>query len=210
LTSGAFIGFDNILKQENTMSRGVKIALIVIVGLLACCCIGGAGIFLYFQQAFSQVFITDPAQTAKIGHSIAEYEVPPGYTEIFANSADGYKVVAIGPRTQGSGGMLLLIMEFPIALQEDEKEMERQINSTFEQQNPNGKTQLLAIGKQETIIRGQSVTLKVSEGNDSAGTQRRQVMGTFASKNSTAAFLGWAAKADWDETLITRFLASIR
>jgi hypothetical protein len=193
------------------MSKGVKIALVVIGGVLVLCCIGGVIAFLIAGRAVGQAFTTDQTKAAQIGHEIADYTLPSGYQEQGGMNMAGIKMVVIAePRTSQSGDRLALtLMQFPAGLNLSQEDMERQMSQTLAQQGQRSNEPMQVVGTQKVTIKGQPVTLTLSEGNGSAGVHR-QATGVFPGKGGLAMLMAFGSKADWDQAAFDQFLASIK
>lgn len=196
------------------MSRGVKITLVVVAVLLALCCVGGVAAFLIggrlLGQAAQQAFVEDPEQAAQIGHEIADYVLPPGYHEMGAMNALIFKMVFIGPQSRSSDMMIFALMQYPIGSDVDQEEMQRQMRQAVEQQSRRRNMQMRVVGTRQVTIKGQPVTLVISEGSSSEGQMFRQVWGMFPGKGGTAMIMAMGAQDSWDQAALDKFLASIK
>jgi len=196
------------------MSRGVKITLVVVAVLLVLCCVGGAAAFWIggrlIGQAAQQAFVEDPEQAAKIGHQIADYTLPPGYREVGAMNAILFKMVFIGPQSRSSDRMVFALMQYPIGSNVDQEEMQRQMRRAFEQQGQRRNMQMQVVGTRQVTIKGQPVTLVISEGSSSEGQTMRQVWGMFPGKDGTAMLMAMGDQDGWDQAALDKFLASIK
>jgi uncharacterized protein YneF (UPF0154 family) len=195
------------------MSKGVKIALVVVVILLGLCCMGAAGFYFISQRAISQAFTDDPAKAASMGHEIVDYSLPAGYRELGGMNALVFKMVFIGPGSGTADSMFIMLMQIPAGSM-DQEEMQRQMTQAMQQQGQGRNIQAHVVGTQTATIKGQPVTLTVSEGEvtggDNAGAVFRQVMGVFPGKGGTAMLMVMGNKATWDQATLDNFLASIK
>ena len=196
------------------MSKGVKITLIVIAVVLVVCCVGGAVAILaggaIFGRAVGQAVVQDPEQAAKMGREIVEYTLPPGYHEVFAMNMLGIKMVAISQKDLTDAAMVLMLMQFPTTSNLDQEQMERQMQQTWSQQSQRGNFQMRVVGTQKATIRGQSVTLTISEGTSgSSDVTLRQVTGVFNGKGGMVMLMAMGNTDQWDQTVLDKFLASI-
>jgi hypothetical protein len=67
------------------------------------------------------------------------------------------------------------------------------------------------VGTQKATIRGQSVTLTISEGaSGSSEATMRQVTGVFNGKDGIVMLMAMGDVDRWDQTMLDQFLASIR
>jgi hypothetical protein len=193
------------------MSRGVKIALVVIGIVLVLCCIGGVATYFITARAVGQAFTTDSKQAAKIGHEIVDYTLPSGYQEQGGIKMVGIKMVIIAEhRTSQSGDrMALTLMQFPAGLNLSQEDMERQMSQTLAQQGQRGSEPLQVVGTQKVTVKGQPVTLTISEASGSEGVHR-QATGVFPGKDGLVMLMAFGTKADWDQATLDQFLASIK
>jgi hypothetical protein len=65
-------------------------------------------------------------------------------------------------------------------------------------------------GTQSMTIRGQPTTLRFFEGTDEAGRRVRQVVCAFRGKSGDMLLAIVAGRDSWDQSLVDRFLQSIR
>jgi len=201
--------------MEADMSKGVKITLIVVAVVLVVCCVGGAIVILaggaLVGRFASQAIIQDPEQTAKVGREIVEYTLPPGYREVFAMNMLGIKMVAISEKDFADETMMLMLMQFPTTSNLDQEQMERQMQQAWSQQSQRGNFQMRVVGTQKVTIRGQSVTLTISEGTSgSSDVTMQQVTGVFNGQDGMVMLMAMGDKDRWDQTALDQFLASIR
>ncbi len=196
------------------MSRGVKIALVIAVILLGLCCIGGAGFYFITQRVVSQAVTDDPTKAATLGHEIVDYTLPDGYRELGGMNALIFKMIFIGSASKTSDSMFIVLMQFPTGTNMDQEEMQRQMTQAMQQQGQGRNMQTHVVGTQNATIKGQPVTLTVSEGEmtegNRAGTPIRQVIGIFPAKEGTAMLMVMGNKDTWDQAILDNFLASIR
>ncbi len=196
------------------MSRGVKIALVIVVILLGLCCIGGAGFYFITQRVVSQAFTDDPAKSATLGHEIVDYTLPDGYRELGGMNALVFKMVFIGTASNTSDSMFIVLMQIPSGTNMDQAEMQRQMTQAMQQQGQGRAMQTHVVGTQTATIKGQPVTLTVSEGTvtegNDAGATFRQVIGVFPGKDGTAMLMAMGKKDTWDQATLDGFLASIK
>ncbi len=197
------------------MSTGLRIALIVIAVVLVVCCLGAVVTYFVVQRAASQVFSSDPARAAIIGHQIADYSLPPGYSEQGGMDLAGIKMVVIAQNRQGQGAsadrMAFFLMQFPSSMNLSQQDMERQMSQAIDRQFSRGNEQMQVVGTQQVTIKGQPVTLTVSEGTgSSSGVTHRQVTGFFTGKGGLVMLMAFGPKNAWDQSALDQFLASIR
>jgi hypothetical protein len=193
------------------MSRGLKIGLAVGAGVLVLCCISVVVVYFVVIRAIQNSFTTDPAKVAEIGRQIVDYTPPRGYQERMAMTVLGMRLVALGPSLETKDKPILMLMQFPTSVQMDREEMERQMRQAWEQQGGQRNQDLHVVGTQEATIRGQSVTLTVSEGKAGDKEAVRQVVGAFSGKDARMVlFMATGTIESWDQGAVDEFLASIR
>lgn len=192
------------------MSRGLRTALILLAIALFCCCVTGLGVTWLGTRLAGHAFITNPARVQAVGSQIADYDVPSGYTEMFAMDMMGVKLVAIGPSSVPADFMMVMLMEFPPGMGVSQGEMERQVEQALARQTGLANADMTSVGQEETTIRGEPVTLTVREGVTDRGETLRQVTGLFEGKGGPAILMISGDVAAWDQAVVDDFIASIR
>lgn len=189
------------------MSRNTKIALVVVASL-AVICLGlcGAGVLLLPRLAGS-VVSQQPADARRIAADIADYTLPPGYSEVMGMNMLVYKMVAIAPQDMSRDGMIFMLMGTNAGGASHE-EMERQMQQSFQQQFGRSGSQMQVVGQERVTIRDQAVTMTIAENDDSP--KMRQAVGTFEGKNGLVIVMVTGAADGWDNALMRDFLNSIR
>ena len=171
------------------MSRGAKIGIIVgAVLIVAMCGFGGLAVY----RLAKGVMITDPVKIRAVSAQIAEYELPPGHHEQFAQDLLGMKTVSIEPE-RGKQGMRILLMQFGMAGVKREQ-MEAQLRA----QSAGFQGQMT--GTETVTIRGQPVELQVFRRSD-GGWMRR---GAFQGRGGTCMLQAdgpESARADFEKFL---------
>ena len=196
------------------MSKGVKIALVIVAVLVVLCCLGGVAFYFITQRVVSQAVTDDPAKAATLGHEIVDYTLPDGYRELGGMNAMVFKMVFIGSASKTSDSMFMVLMQIPSGTNMDQAEMQKQMTQAMQQQGQGRNMQTHVVGTQTATIKGQPVTLTISEGEvtegNDAGTTFRQVMGVFPAKDGTAMLMAMGQKDTWDQATLDSFLASIK
>jgi hypothetical protein len=155
--------------------------------------------------AVERAVVTDPEKLAELGHSITDYQLPPGYQEAFGVQVLGFKLVAF-VRDEDQH---LMLMQFPAAAGLSQVEMEQELREAS--QHETGELRdLRVVGRQETTIKGEKVVLVVSEGTDPQGQAYRMVSGIFPGRGGPTLLWMAGPVADWDQTALDGFIASIR
>jgi hypothetical protein len=192
------------------MSRGLRIALILVAIVLFLCCVAGLGITLLGTRLVGRAFITNPDRVQAVGREIADYDVPPGYDEMFAMNVLGMQMVAIGPHDPAANTMAIMLAQFPAGVGISQQEIERQMKQALARQIGLGGANMTVVGQEQVVIRGESVTLTVREGIAEDGEPMRQVTGLFQGKEGPAMLMVIGEANTWDQATLDRFIASIR
>jgi len=192
------------------MSRGLKIALILIAIMLFCCCVAGLGTTLLGTRLVGRAFITNPERVQTVGSQIADYDVPSGYEEMFAMNMMGIKMVAMGPASPTPAFMVIMLMQFPPGMDASRGEMERQIEQALARQIGLGSADMTSVGQEEAFIKGEPVNLTVREGVTDRDEHLRQVTGLFDGKEGPVVLMISGDVTTWDQEMVDEFIASIR
>jgi hypothetical protein len=136
--------------------------------------------------------------------AIADFDLPAGYTSGFISSMLGYTVEAY--KGQNVPSHLYLI--------QSEKESDGdQLAKMLKQLIPGSSDpnmRMTVIENVPTTLRGQNVTLIVSEGVNSENSSYRQISAAFDGKGGPALLVYSKSVDAWDQTAVDEFLASIR
>lgn len=188
------------------MSRNTKIALIVI-GALVIICLGICGIgVLVLPGVFGRAVSTTPADAHKVGASIADYTLPPGYAEQMGMDLMFEKIVMIGRSDRRGMDFMLLQVSTPTT---SRAQMEQQMRQTFAQQFNQNAGSMQYIKDETVTIRGQQVPLSIYQSKTSLQTMQ-QAIGTFTGKNGLVMVMIMGTQDQWDEELMQTFLGSIQ
>src|SRR5687768_9416717 len=140
------------------MSRNAKIALAVIGGLVAVCCLGVIILTLVAPAALSSIFgdaiSSSPEDAAATGQEIATYTLPAGYQEEAALNLLNTKMVIISNEGNDMG---LVLMQFPSSYGSEEQ-MREQIQQSWGQQTGQSGANMELIEERPITIRDQSAT----------------------------------------------------
>jgi hypothetical protein len=192
------------------VNRGLRTALILLAIALFCCCVTGLGATWLGTRLAGRALITNPTRVQAVGSQIADYDVPPGYAELFAMNMMGVKLVAIGPSSVPADFMMVMLMQFPPGMDVSQGEMERQIEQALARQTGLGNADMTSMGQEETTIRGKPVILTVREGVTDRSETLRQVTGLFEGKGGPAILMISGDVTAWDQAMVDEFIASIR
>ena len=192
------------------MTKGTKIALGIVAALvLICICVGiGGFIGLYFVgDQVTQSVAEQPEEVAVIADGIADYDLPPGFSESFGMSLFGFDMVAFSGSDEQQ---VILMMQFPRAAGLNQAQMEQQMEQSMQQQMGRQNFNLEVVDEITTTIRDETVTLTVREGTDDQGQGLRQLTGVFPGKDGTVLLMIMGSQQNWDQAGIDAFIASIR
>jgi hypothetical protein len=197
------------MATQTNKNRNIWIA-VAVVGVL---CLVACGVaFLVFRQVGTKVteaIKTDPAEVSAVSDKIAQYDLPPGYQAQMSMSLFVYDMVMIGPAQSGSSSMIIMLMQFNGGAGLDQAQMEEQMRQAFEQQGGQPGAQMRVVETREETIRGEQVTVTISEGG-SQGVTLRQWVTVFKGNGGPTVLMIQGATSDWDNKLITDFIHSIR
>lgn len=190
------------------MDKQLKVALGVIAGALVVCIGASVGVYLVGRRLVVPTSTTDPEQAARIGHQIVDYVLPPGYREMQASNAWGYKMVMISAGTNITYGMMITLVEFPTWMGRGREGWPGQIETADEVEDD---LDLGTVTTQTVTIRGRPVTFYVSEGAEPGDMDYRQAWCSFSGRGgSTVMVMVGGVKDAWDQPALDSFLASIR
>ena len=194
------------------MSRGLKIALGIIAGMLVLCCLVGAALFYVAPRVvedFVETSFTEAsAEAADVAAEIMDYELPDGYAEEGAMAFFGMKMVMIVPSNQSSG-MAFMLMQFPAAMRGNQADMQQQMEEAFARQTGRSDWELSFAGTDEVVINDETVALTIMEGSGEGGESARQVIGTFTAKSGEQAMVMVVGPVSaWDADAYEQFFNS--
>lgn len=194
------------------MSRNSKIVVGIIAGILVVCCLGvviAATVLPSMVAEFAdEAFVEDPAQAADIAASMVDYQLPAGFSEEGGMNFFGIKTVFI--TSNRNLGAMIMLMQFPEEMATNEEEMRQQMEEAFRQQRGSQNYELRLIESEETFINDAPATLLYYEGVDDSGTEIRQVIGVFETKDSGSGMLMLISpKNGWEESGLDTFIDSL-
>lgn len=187
------------------MSKGLKIALIVVAVLVCLCAVGGGATLYFGSSLMGQALVTDSAEAAKVGQEIAEYQKPVGYNEQMAMNIAGVKMVMLG----GGDGGVIMMMQAPAGAMSD-ADLKARMQQSFNQSMGRNNVTLSSAGTQDVVIKGKTVKMEMAEGTNDKGVKIRQGIAVFEGKGGPAILMLMGSEADWDPAKIDAFLASIK
>ena len=178
-----------------------------IVALLCLCAVGTA--YFAFRQVEKQVgqaFNTDPTSIARVRQNIAEFEIPPGYRPLTI-SMFNYDMVNLVPETSSSG-MSILMMQYTGLASRNREQMEEQLRRSAQQQSGRPGVPMQLVETRAVSIRGETVTVTISEGNYQGFIMRQWTTVFQGNKGPTILMIQGPVDA-WDDQVLDDFLKSI-
>lgn len=197
------------MDTQTNKNRNIWIA-VAVVGVL--CLVACVIAFFVVRQVGTKVtdaIKTDPSDVSAVSDKIAEYDLPPGYEAQMSMSLYVYDLVMIGPSPTGSSGMMIMLMQFNGGAGLDQAQMEEQMRQAFEQQGGQPGAQMKVVETRAETIRGEQVTVTISEGT-SQGITLRQWVTVFKGNGGPTVLMIQGSTSDWDDELIADFIHSIR
>lgn len=189
------------------MSESKKLVIgFAVVGTI-CLCMAGVGLWglRSFGDRIDNLANGDPTSVAQIQDKIAEFDVPPGY-KTQAMSMFVYDIVYLVP--DSGDGPTIMMMRYG-SLTGNQEQMEQQLRQAAEQQNRQPGMAMKVVDTFEKVIRGESVTVTVSEA-DHQGFTMRQWMTVFNGNDGLVVMMIQGPVEDWNDELIENFIASIQ
>lgn len=148
---------------------------------------------------------TDADRVNRAAATIADFDLPAGYSAEFTASARGYTVVSYRPddATTDSPSHLYL------AQSEDETDGDT-LEATLKNMAPGVQTSRTVVVETRTVtIRDQATTLVISDNTNGEGARYRQATALFEGKGGPAILVYSDPIDRWDETTLDALLTSI-
>ena len=190
------------------MSESKKLWIGLGVVLVLCCCTAGMAYFglRQFGKGIQNAANGDPTSVAQIQVQIAGFDIPPGY-QPFAMHIFNYDMVTLAPENSGGGMMIMLIQLHGLGAASREQ-TELQLRQIAAQQNSQPGTSMQVVDTHEEVIRGETVTVTVSEGQYESLTMRQWTT-IFAGNKGPTMLMVQGAVESWDDQLLEDFIKSI-
>lgn len=189
------------------MSKGCKTAIVVGIVLAILCCIACTFVSIVIHYTMSGTVAAGPEQAAVIGHEIVDYSLPAGYAEVFGTSLFKLKWVVIASDNQDALSMML--MQIPQRSGMTPEEMQSVMAELFAQQGEYSPSSLQIVETRQVTVKGQPVTLTISESESDLGETMRQAVAVFPGKDGLAMLMAMGDAQTWDQEVLDEFLASI-
>ena len=197
------------------MDKTTKTILIIVGSVLVLCACAGVAVFATGAWSFSkfvnfaeQSVSENPEEAVRVGAEIADYEVPEGFGSPY--SVHFGDVTVIGYKSTSERSHLLLA-QFPEGTSINVDELLRIIGESSD--NPNSiwyNTETEIIEQKPVTIRGQDVTLTISEGISSDGVEFRMATARFEGRGGPALAMIAGPLSEWDGEMVTKFFEYIQ
>lgn len=190
------------------MGRTTKIILVV-SGLVVFSCVLLCGASVLLLPRLASNFAdqsTDPTKAKGVGAKIADYTLPSGYREVFGMDLFMMQMVGIGPSTQRSG-MVIMLMQ--TASGSNREQMEEQMRQAFSRQFSSQRGTLEYVGDRDVTVKGEQIKLSISE-SQSTTPKMRQASGVFKGKAGTGIIMVMGSVSEWNWNILDTFFASMR
>jgi len=148
----------------------------------------------------------DPTNIAQVQAEIAKFTIPPGYKP-FAINMFNYNMVTLTPVSSKSG-MMIMLMQYRGLVSGNSEQMEEQLRQAVERQSNQSGTSMQVVDMHEEIIRKQTVTVTISEGQYQTFTMR-QWSAVFKGNNGPTILMVQGAVETWNKQLLEDFIKSI-
>jgi hypothetical protein len=147
---------------------------------------------------------TNSEKVSQIAFDIADFNLPEGYYTDFGAKFKGYSIAAFN---QGNGQSHIYLIQ-----SEKESDAEK-LEKMLIEMVPNSRdsqTRMTVIENRPAMVRGQNVTLVISEGVNAEGNSYRQVTTAFNGKGGPAFLVLSESVTQWDQAAVDNFLTSIK
>lgn len=146
----------------------------------------------------------DSQHVEELASKISDFTLPEGYTSEFSAEMAGYTLASY-KGTSGPSHLYLIQSE----KESDGEELERMLTQLAPgSSDPN--TRLTVIENRPVTVRGQEVTLVISEGVNHEGDSYRQATVAFEGKNGPALLVLSESLELWNDETVDALLASIQ
>ena len=192
------------------MSESKKLLIAFAVVGVICICIAGISFvaFRSFGKGIENAVSGDPTSVAKAQEKIAEFDIPPGY-EPTAMSMFVYDMVFLTPATDSGNDPTIMMMQYSKFASGDSEQMEEQLKQAAEQQTNQPGLSMEVVDSFEETIRGQTVTVTVSESRYQGFTMRQWIT-YFQGNNGLVILMIQGPSSTWDDQLVDDFIKSIK
>lgn len=178
----------------NTHLRRISGCLALLIALLAA------------SACSSLPYKTEAKEISAIAGRISGYALPQGYSEQFALDMLDYQLVSMqGP----TANCHLYLVQAPEDTEVDIAKLQEQARSMEGEKNRDSVRDLRVVETRTITLRGEPVSLLVSEGVNSDEQPYREATALFAGRNGPALVSISAPIDRWNWDLVDEFLASL-
>lgn len=185
--------------------------LLIGLGIISiiCCCIAAVAYFAFRKigTRLQSAVNGDPTSVARVQQDIAEFEIPEGY-QPFALNMFNYDMLTLTP-VSAQSGMTIMLMQYTGVTAGNSEQMEEQLRRAISQQGGQAGTNMKLVDTYEETIRGQTVTVSVSEGQFQSFTMR-QWSTVFQGNKGPTIVMVQGITDGWDDQLLDDFIKSIK
>ncbi|MBI2332748.1 MAG: hypothetical protein HYU84_11425 [Chloroflexi bacterium] len=192
------------------MSESKKLLIgFAVVGAICCCMAVGAfwGMSAFGKQVGSLATGSDPTAVAEMRNKIVDFDQPPGY-QPGVMSMVIYDVIYLMP-VDSSDDPMIMLMQYNATTSANREQIERSLRQSAERQGPQPGVSMRVVDSFETVIRGETVTVSVSEGGGQ-NLAVRQWITVFDGNNGLVLLMIQGPVASWDDEMVETFIKSIR
>lgn len=194
------------------MNRTVKIVLIVVGVLLTLCLLCGIAGALYFRMNMENM-VREGDTAEVLAQSIVDYTLPDS-ADLEETGFDvlGMKMVFLSKEGASENNFIIMLMEMPKMMVQNEDQMREQMQNQFEQQfSSQSKVNTEKVNSEQITINGKSATLESYEGKDESEKSVRQLIAIFEAKSGNPGILMiMGNQENWPTDTVGTFLNSIR
>ena len=147
---------------------------------------------------------SNPDEVFNAASQIADFEPPAGYTSEFTAHLLGYTVAAYSP---GDGHSHLYVIQSE--KESDGEELAKMLTELVPGAS-DANARMTVIENRAATVRGQEVTVVISDGINHEGDTYRQAMVTFRGKGGPALLVLSEPTDRWDQSAVDAFLTSIK
>ncbi len=195
------------------MKQNEKRNLLIGCAVVAALCLCAAVVSFFALRMLGSRMLsgvrTDPTGVAEVRHRIADFDVPPGYTQTMGMSFLYYDTVMLAPGTSSSRDMVIILMQFSGGDLGGPEQMEEQVRRAMEQQYQQPGAPMSVVETRQETIRGEKVQVTIREGT-SQGITLRQWTTVFKGNAGPTVIMIQGSTGNWDDQLIEDFIRSIR
>lgn len=163
----------------------------------------GAIFYQYKTRNSEASKITDPLEITRIANEIASYELPPGYTQMFAREQSSFNTVVIGPEKDKTG-VIIVLMQAKESSGSLPQIIEKGVNIGFFF----NQLSFDALGDTTVYIKSKNEVFSLSEGRYEEEPLKKMA-GFFDGKKGRAYLLLIGFEKQWQNFDFTSFINSI-